>query len=290
MFKVVVPATSANCCVGFDTLGMAVDIYATFTFEESDTFLITGCPLRYAGKDNLVYEAFCRTCEIIKKEVPPIHLHIESTIPFARGLGSSSACVVAGIMGAITWHNVEMSKMDILKIGIEMEGHPDNVAPAIFGSGCATFMDGDEPRMMMVPCHEYYGLAMIPPYPVKTEEARKLLPDTIAYKDACKQVAHALTFIQALYVGNQEVLTSACVDYLHEPYRKKLIQEYDAIHEYSVMHEFPMWISGSGSTMLALSLKKKDIDNLSRFIQTNYPYIECRNITVSKKGAFIEYE
>ncbi|MCF0105469.1 MAG: homoserine kinase, partial [Holdemanella sp.] len=130
----------------------------------------------------------------------------------------------------------------------------------------------------------------IPPYPIKTEEARKLLPKTISYKKACKQVAHALTFIQALYVGNEVVLTSACKDYLHEPYRKKLIKEYDSIHDYCIQRGFPMWISGSGSTMLALSLKKENIDNLMDFIQMNYPHIECRTIAVSKKGAYVEYE
>ena len=152
MIIVHVPATSANCCVGFDSLGMALDWWATFRFEPSDVLKITGCPKEYADKNNLVVQAFQKTCQHLHQEMPNFHLDIDSDIPFSRGLGSSSTCVVAGILACDAWFEAHMNKMEILKIATEIEGHPDNVAPCIFGQAVTSFMDQLDPRMMIVPC------------------------------------------------------------------------------------------------------------------------------------------
>lgn len=290
MIKVHVPATSANCCVGFDSLGMALDWWATFTFEPSESLEITGCPKEYADENNLVVQAFKTSCEYLKKEMPSFHLHIDSDIPFSRGLGSSSTCVVAGILACDAWFDTKLNKMQILEIATGIEGHPDNVAPCIFGNAVTSFMEEDKPHMMLVPCSPHFqALAMIPDYPIVTNEARKILPKTLPFQDAVKQVGHALCFIQALQVGNEMVLTKACEDHLHEPYRKKLIKDYDPIHKKCEDLGVAMWISGSGSTMLALSMDAKKMDILEEYVQKDLQ-ITCRPVLIAKKGAWVENE
>lgn len=289
MIQVHVPATSANCCIGFDSLGMALDWWAKFQFEKSDTLTITGCPDEYADENNLVVQAFLKTCQYLKKEIPTFHLHIDSDIPFSRGLGSSSTCVVAGILACDAWFQANLNKMEILQIATDIEGHPDNVAPCIFGEAVCSFIDNGVPRMMIVPCAPYQCLAMIPEYLVVTNEARKVLPSTLEYKEAVSQVGHALCFLQALQVGNEMVLAKACVDHLHEPYRKKLIPDYDVIHDRCKELDLAMWISGSGSTMLAMSMDLDKLNQLQKEIETKLS-IQCKPIQIASKGAWVEYE
>ena len=125
MICVKVPATSANCCVGFDTLGMALDWFATFYFEPNPEFVIEGCPDEFKNEDNLVIVGFKKTCDYMKVDMPTLKLKIDTDIPSSRGLGSSSTCIVAGIMAADAWFHGQLNKMEMLKIATEIEGHPD---------------------------------------------------------------------------------------------------------------------------------------------------------------------
>lgn len=289
MIEVRVPATSANLCVGFDSLGLAVDWWAKFYFEPSDSLSITGCPKEYANKENLVVLSFLETCRHIGKELPAFHLHIESDIPFSRGLGSSSTCVVAGILACDAWFGQGLNKMEMLEIATKIEGHPDNVAPCIFGNAVCSFMEQGHPRMMVIPCADYKGLVIIPDYPIQTQEARKVLPDMLPFQSAVNQVGRALCFVQALQTGNEMILAKACDDVLHEPYRKKLIKDYEAIHQKCEKLKLAMWISGSGSTMMAVSLDPEKLKELQRFVETSLR-LACKEVMISKKGAWVNHE
>ena len=289
MIRVMVPATSANCCIGFDSMGMALNWFARFEFEKADKLKITGCPEQFCNDDNLVVLAFKKVCERLGKKMPSFHLHIDSQIPFARGLGSSATCIVAGIMAANAWFDQKLSLYEMFELATEMEGHPDNVAPAMYGNVTACFMDDDEICMQSMHCPDWHGLAMIPEYPVSTHEARKVLPETLDYKECCEQVAHAIVFVAALQQGNESLLVRSAKDFLHEPFRKKLIREYDEIHAYCMDCGVPMWISGSGSTMLAVSKNVKKIENLAEFLHS-FSSISCRFVNISDKGAYVENE
>lgn len=290
MISVYVPATSANCCVGFDCLGLAVDWWAHFTFEESDTLVVEGCPDAFKGENNLVVQSFYTTCDYLHVAYPTFKLAIHTDIPFARGLGSSSTCVVAGILACDAWFKKGMDKMEILKIATQIEGHPDNVAPAIFGQATACFMEKEDVKMSLVPCADYHCMAIVPSYEVKTSQARKVLPQGMSFKDCVSQVSHALVFVQALQQGNEKLLASACKDLLHEPYRKQFIKEYDTIKKYCGYNNIPMWISGSGSTMMVVSLEQNRLIELSKFFEQNSIELNYRFLTIAKKGAFIKYE
>lgn len=133
MIKITVPATSANLGIGYDTLGMAVSLYSHFTFERADKLTITGCPEEFQNENNLVYVSFVDALAAWGEPAFPVAIDIQTDVPVARGLGSSSTCVVAGIMAAaaLTGHTVD--RAELVRIATEVEGHPDNVAPAILG-------------------------------------------------------------------------------------------------------------------------------------------------------------
>jgi homoserine kinase len=288
MIKVTVPATSANCCVGFDCMGLALTWSSLFTFEESDTFHIEGVEPAYRNEHNLIVRAFRHAAEYLGKPMPTLSVKLETTIPFQRGLGSSATCVVAGIYAADLWYHAQLDRETITRLATEMEGHPDNAAPAVYGNLCIS-NQGDTLHTSVLPCADWKGLAMVPDYPVRTKEARKVLPASILHQQASKQVAHAMMFVQALQTGRQDILLENAVDYLHQPYRKKLIKEFDAVHDLCTAAGVPMWISGSGSTMLAVSMSAAEIDHIKNEVETRFG-ITCRPVQIARKGASAVYE
>lgn len=260
MICVRVPATSANCCVGFDSLGMALDWQGEFRFHPDQTLRITGCPEEYTGTDNLVYQAFAKTFEKAGEPVPPVHIEIDSEIPFARGLGSSSSCIAAGILAANAWMNNPLDWEQMLDLAVEMEGHPDNAAPALFGGLCICAQDVQGKRMMRtVDLEGWKALAVIPAYEVSTKEARKVLPSVIALKDAAAQAGRAMLFEYAISHQEEDLLCRCCIDALHEPSRSVLIREYGWCKAYAQAHGLPFWISGSGPTLLFFSRDEKKL-------------------------------
>ena len=148
----------------------------------------------------------------------------------------------------------------------------------------------EEKEMSLVPCANYHCLAIVPRYEVKTSQARKVLPTGMAFKDCVSQVSHALVFIQALQQGNESLLASSCRDLLHEPYRRQFIKEYDRIKKYCDLKQLPMWISGSGSTMMVVSLEKSHLVELSKILESCFSELDYRFLTIAKEGAFIKYE
>lgn len=285
MINVDVPATSANCCVGFDSLGLALDFMGHFSFEPSDTFLITGCDEKFAGEDNLVWQAFCLTANKFGRTPGPVHIHIDCQIPLARGLGSSSACTAAGILAADRWFNLQLSRMEMLEIGVELEGHPDNIAPALFGGMCACFKNGDEFVISRLECRGWKGLCAIPDYPIETNAARKILPQEISLKEAAGQCARALVFEAALKDGDEHLMAKCCQDVLHEPYRGNLIPDYGMLKDLAVSTRTPFWISGSGSTMLFFSQYWKKLQDLKDQLEPTG--LELQLLSVCEKGAVV---
>lgn len=287
MISVHVPATSANCCVGFDSLGMAVDWFAHFHFEPSDKLIIEGCLDEFKNPDNLVCRAFYLTCDHLNLAHPTFKLTIDSDIPFSRGLGSSSTCIVAGILACDAWFDAKLSDDEKLTLATKLEGHPDNVAPALFGKMTACIVENDKIYMTKFDLPDYACLAMVINYPVKTSDARKVLPKMLEHKVCASQAAHAMIFLQALINGDERLAFVACKDKLHEPYRKQFIKEYDQIKAYCDDLGICMWISGSGSTLLAISQDKAKLAKLDSYCK-DIDTISTRYVSISKKGAYVD--
>ncbi len=256
MIEVRVPATSANLGPGFDCMGLALGLYNTVYFAAEGSGLeISGCDPRFAGPNNLTYQAFVRTLQQCGAEVPQaLKIHIESNIPVSRGLGSSAAMIVAGILGANALCNLGLSEKEMLQIAAAMEGHPDNAAPCIFGGLTAAFSGPAGPVCARYKVSDSLRFTVfVPDFELSTEKARSVLPDTVPRKDAVYTLGCLALLLQALETGDKELLNCALDDRLHQPFRKDLIPGYEDVRKLSLQNGAAGFvISGSGSTLLAV--------------------------------------
>ena len=292
MIKVTVPATSANLGIGYDTLGMAVSLYAHFTFDHADTLTITGCPEEFQNEDNMVYQAFVQALKAWDKEPFPISIDIETQIPVARGLGSSSTCVVAGIMGAAALTRRAVTRDELVALAAQMEGHPDNVAPALLGAAVCSFTPtGELPRCLRYAVSDRLRfVTIIPPYEVHTSEARKVVPQEVPLATAVWQMGRVAGLTRGLETGDTDLIAAANDDRLQEPYRRALIPDYNAIRATCLEGGAKtLWISGSGSTLMAVT----DDTIVAKFLQVRlreqFPECETHILTCDNAGAQIEY-
>ena len=287
MIKISVPATSANLGVGFDCLGLAVSLYSTASFEPNDVKLtISGCAPKYQSEDNLIYRAFVKGCQFLQKDVPNVKITIDNHIPISRGLGSSAFCIVAGLMGADAWFDGGLSKEQLLDLATEIEGHPDNVSPAIYGNLGASFIDGNDVQTAHFKvASDLHFVALIPDYQVSTEKARQILPKEMSYQTAIYQIGHAVALSKAFEIGDLELIKSAIVDKMHEPYRSQLISDYQAAKEICQDNAGVMYISGSGSTMMAITTDGDAADKIISNIKKSFLNWETHHLSVDTKGA-----
>ncbi|WP_258087881.1 homoserine kinase [Weissella fangxianensis] len=287
MFKIKVPATSANIGVGFDCMGLAVSMYSEFYFEASNQPLeISGCDVAYQNSHNLVYRAFLKGCEFLQKPTPNLKITIASQVPVARGLGSSAVCIVAGLKAASIWFDNAISTTNLLKLAVEMEGHPDNVTPSIYGGLCVSFVD--EQKQPVVAQYtisdELKFVALVPNYPISTHDARVVLPTTMNYATAIHQVSRCTMMTHALETGDADLLQRTCQDLIHEPYRAKLIPEYQQAKQLAESDYGTMYISGSGSTLMAIMPNLQAAHDLVVHAQEMFPQWEISPVQIDKNG------
>jgi len=251
-----VPATSANLGPGFDCLGVALSLYNEFTFTLSEGTSITGCPKEFAGEDNLTLRAFREAAGEIGLNYQGITIDHRSAVPFTRGLGSSSTCIVAGVAAALTFMGNGDDKARILDIATRIEGHPDNVAPAIYGGFTACIMEQGHPICLPVTHkNDYLFFALVPPFILSTLESRQVLPAEVSRQDATFNLSHAVALTTALVNGQDNLLRIALQDCLHQSYRGKLIENYNVIMQR--LNACPdilgAYLSGAGPTIMAIT-------------------------------------
>ncbi len=261
--EVRVPATSANVGVGFDCLGIALTLSNGFAFAPAETFSVTGCDERFQGDDNLVWTSYRATLASLGLEGAPFSLAIDTRVPLSGGLGSSSTCIVAGVVcalaaageGALGEEGIDAR--EALRHALAIEGHPDNVAPAIMGGLVSAFTteEGELETVETAVDERWRFCVLAPSYEVRTEDARRVLPKDVPRETAIWQMARCLVLPRALETGDGELLRHALQDRLHEPYRRRLIPDYDEARRSSEdAGAEGFWISGSGSAMVAACL------------------------------------
>ncbi|MGI6239524.1 MAG: homoserine kinase [Christensenellales bacterium] len=251
-----VPATSANLGAGFDAIGIALTMYCYATFRATQSGLkITGCPEEYRNADNLAAQAFRAVERYIGAGHRGIEIEIDSDIPVARGLGSSAVMLVAGAFAANEIYGRPLTKEQLLEVTNEFEGHPDNLAPAIYGGLCASVAD---PGKLPISAHYHVSedlrfVALVPDYPISTNEARKALPTQIPFQDAVYNISRLSILPRALESGDTQLIAAALDDKLHQPSRAKLIGCYDLVRERALdSGAAGVVISGSGPAMLCV--------------------------------------
>ncbi len=254
---VTVPATTANLGPGFDCLGAALTLTNRFTFSVSDRPYVVVHGAEAAGvassPDNLAYRAYCRLYEHLGREAPPVYLEIELGVPLARGLGSSATAIIGGLVGANRLAGFPLSHAEVLQLAIALEGHPDNVVPALLG-GCRLAVQGQEWHWIEIPWDaDVVPIVAIPNFELATETARQVLPTTCSYADAIFNISHLGALLRGLETGQREWLQVALADRLHQPYRESLIKGYAELQQAAVAAgAYGLVISGAGPTLLAL--------------------------------------
>ena len=250
-----VPATTATLGPGFDAFGCALSLYTDVTFEETEEGLeITGCDEAFTGPDNMAYTSYCAVLASLSEEVRGVKIHIESNIPVCRGLGSSAALLVAGAMGANVLRGNKLSTQGLLNITNAMEGHPDNLAPAFYGGLTASMVDNGLPVTVSFPLHpDWEFLALVPDFDLPTPLARAALPTEYDRGDAVYNIAHGAMVLKALELGDEKLLRNAMQDRIHQPYRKKLIRDYDKIQALIRTTGAAFCLSGAGPTLLCIT-------------------------------------
>ncbi len=281
MIKIRVPATSANVGPGFDVFGLAVKLYNEFTFRDSNKF----------KDNNLVYYAYKETFKELGKELIPVSIHISSGIPMTRGLGSSSTCIVAGVAAALQKIQGEVSPKTLLEISSKLEGHPDNVAPAILGSLVASVMDQGKVYPVRYKVHDDLRfLTIIPNFKVSTSDARGVLPEQIPYSDAINNISRAALLPMALAQLDEEVIRIALEDKLHEPYRMGLIKGFPEVKEKALEYgALGVYLSGAGPTMMALTKVGSDVKHhLENYLASAGYNWEIKELELDDQGVVIE--
>ncbi len=278
-------ATSANVGPGFDTLGICFDLYNDYGFEESNQYIIEGFEEQYNNpKQNLIIQSYEKAFDLYKKEIKYIKLiQLEQNIPTSRGLGSSASCIVCGIMIANELMGNIMSKEDIFQLASSIEGHPDNVAPLIYGGFTSSYIDDKFYKVNLKINEIFKFYVCIPPFELSTSLARSVLPKQISVKDAVFNMSHAIAMIKAFEDGNMELLKTSKKDLIHEPYRYKLIKNSDIINEFALKNNAICLISGAGPTLLLVSNQKINTELINLDWKFKEVYINNEGVYIYEK-------
>ncbi|WP_028829971.1 homoserine kinase [Proteocatella sphenisci] len=260
-----VPATCANIGPGFDSLGMALNIYTDVSFEKSGMapynnpdnieLELTGFESRYANRENLVYKSFVRAVNHISGVFPQkLKIGIKSEVPVCRGLGSSAACIVAAVKAAYELSGKPYSDTEVLEVCNLIEGHPDNVTPALMGGFTAAIQKDGQVFMSNIPVSkDLRFFAFVPDFSLSTEYSRSVLPQNVDFKDAVYNVSHVSLMIAAFVNSEFDILKTAVSDRLHQKYRSKIIDEYEeVVNICKGMSATATFLSGAGPTVMVI--------------------------------------
>jgi len=307
--SVKVPATTANIGPGFDCLGMALPIYNTVTIEETvlpgtgieinviaENDLVDEMSLEHVPMDenSLVYKAIELLYNSIGQSPSELKINIHSNIPIARGLGSSASVIVGALVAANELLGRPADEAALLSIACELEGHPDNITPAIVGGLVISSQEDDGSvvyRKLNWP-QEWAITVCIPDFELSTDIARSVLPKEVPMKDATFNLQRMGMFVHAVATKDSELMKLALKDKLHQPYRTKLIQGLDKINENlkHVENVLGCVISGAGSSILVIS-EKNNVDKIKSIVKDtwNDQNIKCdiRTVSVEENGAQI---
>lgn len=252
--KIIVPATSANVGPGFDSVGVAVTKYLEIQVcEEREEWMIEHQLGKWIPRDerNLLLKIALQ----IVPDLQPRRLKMVSDIPLARGLGSSSSVIVAGIELANQLGNLKLSQHEKLQLATKIEGHPDNVAPAIYGNLVIASSVEGQVSAVVAPFPECAFLAYIPNYELRTRDSRGVLPKKLSYKEAVAASSIANVAIAALLTGDMVKAGQAIEsDLFHERYRQELVREFATIKKVAKRNgAYATYLSGAGPTVMVLA-------------------------------------
>ena len=270
-----IPASSANLGPGFDCFGIAWQCYNEIEFiPREEGLVISGCEEKYCNEDNLAYKAYRAVMAWAGQRESGLEIRFGRTdIPVSRGMGSSAALIVGGVVAANAIHGLELSGSELLAIATSVEGHPDNIAPALFGGFTVSAMDGIAAVTTHFPISEkLFFTLLIPDFELSTELARSVLPEAVSRQDAIFNISRSALLIKALERGDRQLMRIALEDKLHQPYRTKLINGYDSAEAAAKkLDAMGICISGAGSTLLCIADRPEFSAEMEKELKESLP-------------------
>lgn len=296
-FTIKVPATSANLGPGFDALGLALDLWNESTVELGDEFSVyvegEGKGKLAQSNSNMIVRAAHKFAERVEKELYPFVVRCHNRIPLGSGMGSSAAATLTGLLAANQLTNARLSPDEILSIATELEGHPDNVAPALMGGLVVSTMTEEKVLARKLPIAPFHITVVLPDFHFPTREARSSLPRKVHLKDAVHNISRAVLVTEALRTGDLDLLAEAMTDRLHQPYRLKLIPGAEAA--VSAMRvdggASAVALSGAGPSLIAFSKTASTVgDAAKRAFEQAGLSARIFSLQVSLEGANVQVE
>jgi len=252
MLKIKLPATTANLAVGFDSLGMALNIYNEFHFVESSEFILTNFK---SNKNNIVLSSYLAFTKTYSKKIKAVEIIMAfSDIPSSRGLGSSATCILAGVLASNHFNELNKSYYECVKFAANLEGHPDNIFACAYGGLVTVFKDEEEYYFSLLEVSKNLKLKVLIPNELgNTKELRSVLPKELKVVDAVYNISRSLSLPSAMKKGDFSLLKRILKDRLHQPYRFPYIPRYEDLKVLDKQEDIIVLISGSGPTVLLIS-------------------------------------
>ncbi|MRG85181.1 homoserine kinase [Salinibacillus xinjiangensis] len=296
-FRIKVPGSTSNIGPGFDSIGIALDLYLTIECTPSDEWVFTQKDIDKqhlpTGKDNLLYQC---ASEVASKygyhSLPPYHVSIDSDIPIARGLGSSGAITVAGVELANQVLNLQLPIEEKMLRATEMEGHPDNVCPSFVGGCVVGYYNQNQTSLhftQKTDMEKVDFVAIIPPFELRTKTAREILPQELPFVQSIEGSAIGNVCTAAIFQENYTLLGELMEkDRFHQSYRKKLIPHYNRVLDLmKSVGAYGTFLSGAGPTMI--SICEKGLFEFEEHQWHNeFPEFEWRILKAAETGVVVE--
>lgn len=292
-FKISVPATSANVGPGFDVMGLAFDMYNRFTFDTDcpERLRIEGClPEFTTPENNLLYTTLTQVLAQHGRLAPNLKISFDTDLPVCSGLGSSSTCIVAGVMAANALGHLSMDTEQILRTATLIEGHPDNVAPAILGGFVAAIVEDGLVYWHRYPISDRISFyAMMPDVRVPTEAARAALPKTYSLTDCIYNLSRVPILVEGLETADPRLIRAGCKDRIHQEYRLQLIPQGGEVMRFATeqTEAVAVYISGAGPTIVAVVIDDDDAfgKQMNAFVKGLDLTWNVRKMHVQRQGA-----
>ncbi|RCW51551.1 MULTISPECIES: homoserine kinase [unclassified Halanaerobium] len=262
-----VPSTSANLGPGFDTLGLALNLFNKFEVRSRPdkkiniSVISKNNKVNFDDADNLILNSYLKYYEYINKKIDGIDITEKMNSPLARGMGSSASAIVGGLFSAAWNAKSLISAKEFIDLAVDIEGHPDNVIPAIFGGLDINYKKGDRfsYHKINIP-EELKFIVIIPDFELKTSETRKILPNRLDYTSTVFNLGRISLLITAFLEKNYSLLAEAMEDKLHQPFRSKLIPGFEHVIKTAKKEgAFGASLSGAGPTVIAVTTSNENL-------------------------------
>lgn len=296
MITVRVPASSANMGAGFDSLGVALGLYNTMKIEEIESGLeissLNATDYIPSDEKNLIYRSMMIVFDELGYKPSGLKIVQNSEIPVTRGLGSSSACIIGGMLAANVIAGRKLKYDEILNLALRIEGHPDNLAPALYGGFCTSLIDGERAVTNSIKLDSKIKFAaMVPSFFVPTKKSRRALPENVSHKDAAFNISRASMFTSLLISGKLDNLHIAAQDKLHQPYRSAYIDGMEETFEMSYkLGSRATYLSGSGPTIISVLDGNYDEfqKGMQKYFDSSRNKCTCKILSIDNVGAIVK--